>query len=132
MREKVMEPWVVEVVVFVALYGGLTIGVVCGWVSWAKRPEWRSLCWLSSLFSFALATTSFLLSAATITYAQAFKGFAYYDPVLLKIFRWGAGLSLLGVIFGMAGIWRRGPLRWFAPVCAFAMLVYWWMMAALE
>ena len=50
------------------------------------------------------------------TYAVG--GVPFYDPLLLRIYRWGALLSLAGTAFALIGVWRPGPLRWHAPACA--------------
>jgi hypothetical protein len=61
-------------------------------------------------------------------YAQS-AHFAYYDPLLLRIFRWGGLLSLSGMAFEIRGTWRPNPLRWYAPGCALGMLLFWFAMA---
>jgi hypothetical protein len=50
-------------------------------------------------------------------------------PLLLRIFRWGGLLSLAGILFGICGVWRPGPLRWQAPVCGLGTLAFWLLAA---
>ena len=117
-------------VLFVAaIYIALPASMIWGWVRWLKRtqpPTWPSIL---SLIGFALATASGLLATASVLYAHAIGGFPFYDPLLLRIYRWGALLSLSGTLFGLIGVWRPGPLRWHAPVCAVGTLVFWFAAA---
>ena len=76
------------------------------------------------LAGFVLATASALLAVSTIAYAQIHH-FPYYDPLLLRIFRTGALLSLGGIAFGISGVWRPSSTRWYAPTSAVATLAFW-------
>jgi hypothetical protein len=116
----------------VGLYVALPATIVTGWVRWAKRRSLLSVSSVLSLIGFTLATASGLLAVSSLVYAQAIHGFPFYDPLLLRIYGWGAFLSLSGVIFGFAGIWRPSPLRWFAPICASGMFLFWFAMATGE
>jgi hypothetical protein len=69
-------------------------------------------------------TASAILAVGSVGYAQVHH-FPYYDPLLLRVFRWGGLLSLAGVIFGIGGVWRSGSLRWHAPLCGIGMLSFW-------
>jgi len=66
-------------------------------------------------------TVTVALALGSLIYAHAIGGFPYYDPRLLRIYRWGTGLSLLGVVFGIGGVWRRSALRWHAPALSVGM-----------
>jgi hypothetical protein len=85
-----------------------------------------------SLVAFGLATCSGLLALSSIVYAHAIDGFPYYDPRLMRIYGWGGMLSLAGTVLGVVGCWRYNPLRWFAPLCAFGMFVFWAFAATSE
>jgi hypothetical protein len=85
----------------------------------------------SSLLGFILATASAVLAVSSIAYAQVHH-FSYYDPLLLRIFAWGALLSIAGIGFGIGGVWQANSLRWHAPVSGACMLVFWVMMASGE
>ena len=85
-----------------------------------------------SLIGFALATISALLAISTAIYAKAIGGFQFYDPTLLRIYRYGALLSLSGMVFSIAGLWKPSVLRWHAPVCSVGTLMYWFMLASTE
>lgn len=121
---KAIQP--VMVILFViCIYIALPTAMIWGWVRWLKRTQPRSYFSIMSLVGFALATASGLLAAASVSYAHIIGGFPYYDPLLLRIYRWGAVLSLSGMVFGLGGVWRPSPLRWHAPTCAVGTLLFW-------
>src|ERR1700676_1260066 len=113
----------------VAIYLGLPAAIVSGWVHWVRRRPQFTVTSTLSLIGFTLATASGLLAVSSVRYALARHGFQYYDPILLRIFRWGGLLSLSGILFGVCGTWRPSPLRWYAPGCAAGMLLFWFAMA---
>jgi hypothetical protein len=121
-----------EVLFVVGFYLALPAAIVWGWVRWWKRKHPQTRLSILSFVGFALATASALLAVCTVTYAQATSGFSYYDPLLLRIFRWGGLLSLSGTVFALIGAWRSGPLRWHALACAVGTLLFWFISAALE
>lgn len=106
--------------------------LVWGWLRWWKQDDKRNLISIMSLIGFALATASALLAVSTAVYAKAIGGFPFYDPTLLRIYRYGALISLSGIVFAVVGLWRRNALRWHAPVCALGILMYWFMLASTE
>jgi hypothetical protein len=116
----------------ICIYIALPAAMIWGWMRWLKRMQPRSFFSMLSLVGFALATASGLLAAASVSYAHAIGGFPFYDPSLIRIYRWGALLSLSGTVFGLVGVWRPSPLRWHAPTCAVAMLLFWFATAAGE
>jgi len=109
----------------IAIYVALPAAIVVGWIRWVrgKTPE----TWLSglSLLAFTLATFSALLAVTSLIYAHLIGGFPYYDPRLLRFYRWGGILADAGLLLGIVGCWRRNPLRWYAPLCALGMSVFW-------
>jgi hypothetical protein len=80
---------------------------------------------LLSLIGFIFATASALIAVSFLGYAQI-HDFPYYDPLLLRVFRCGALLSLGGIVFGISGAWQPSPLRWHAPAAAVGMLAFWY------
>jgi hypothetical protein len=114
-----------------AFYLGLPTAIVAGWLHWRRRRQQRTAFSTLSLIGFALATASALLAVSSMVYAQS-AHFAYYDPLLLRIFGWGGLLSLSGIVFGICGAWRPSSLRWYAPACALGMLLFWFAMAISE
>jgi hypothetical protein len=109
----------------IGIYIILPTIMIWGWARWSKHKQPRTILSTLSLIGFALGTISGLLAISGMIYARLAGGLPFYDPVLLRIYRWGAVVSLAGMIFGIAGIWRPGPLRWHAPVCALATLIFW-------
>ena len=107
-----------------------SIMLIWGWLEWfngeeSDRPFF--LAFIGLLFS----TASALLAIGSVGYALL-HGFAHYDPLLLRIFRWGLGLSLSGMILGFTGAARPNAIRWQAPLAGFGMLAFWFVMAAGE
>ena len=114
------------------IYLALPVAIVAGWVRWMRRRTSETpFSWLS-LLGFALSTCSALLAVGSVAYDHAIGGFPFYDPRLLRIYRWGNLLSLTGVVLGVVGIWRRSPLRWYAPLCAAGTLAFWFFAAMSE
>jgi hypothetical protein len=118
-------------IMFVFGYLGSPIMLIWGWARWLTQPKLRTIPAILSLISFALATAAALLAVSTIAIAQ-FHHFPYYDPLLLRIFRWGTLLSLGGMVVGVSGVWGRSSLRWHAPVSAAAILTFWILAASFE
>ncbi len=122
-----------NVIVLTVLWFGLLASLppllIWGWARWGKRRGPRTLFSMLSLAGFSLATLSALLAISTLIYGQVIGGFPFYDPRLLKIYRWGALISLVGIIFAIGGAWRSSPVRWHAPACTVGMLLFWIMAA---
>jgi hypothetical protein len=108
-----------------AVYIVLPAAIVAGWIRWVRHRAAETPISLLSLLAFGLATCSGLLALISITYAHAIGGFPYYDPRLLRFYKWGGMLSDAGVVLGIIGCWRRNPLRWYAPLCALGMSAFW-------
>jgi hypothetical protein len=113
----------------VGFYVGVPVLPIWGWVRWLRRTQPRTLPSILSLIGLTLATASALLAISSTLYAHAIGGFPYYDPRLLRIYRWGGLLSLAGIVFGIAGVWRPGPVRWLAPVCSLGTALFWFASA---
>jgi hypothetical protein len=130
---KVMSPFdqVISATLFAVGYLAAPVSLIWGWLRWQKLPMPRTAPSILSLTGFVLATVSGLLAVSTIAYAQIHR-FPFYDPLLLRIFRWGALLSAGGLVFGLAGVWRPSSLRWHAPASGFAMLIFWIVAASGE
>jgi len=98
--------------------------LIWGWARWLGRPKERSVSSILSFIGFILATAAAVLAVLSVAYAQVHH-FPFYDPLLLRIIRWGALLSLVGFLFGISGVWRASSLRWHTPVCALGTLAFW-------
>ena len=114
------------------IYLALLLAIVAGWIGWARRRTSETPFSLLSLVAFGLCTCSALLAVSSVAYAHVIGGFPFYDPRLLRIYRWGTLLSVCGVVFGIVGIWRHSRLRWYAPLCAAGMLLFWFFAASSE
>ena len=106
--------------------------LVWGWVRWARNRDVSDITATLSLVGFCLATVSALLAVSTGLYAMFVRSFPFYDPTLMKIYGWGCLLSLGGILLGLGGIWRKGPLRWHAFACSLGMLLFWFMEMSTE
>jgi|SRR2546428_3974851 len=121
----------IVVILGISMYIAMPVVLVWGWVRWSKCTQPRTVFSTLSLIGFTLATASGLLAIFTIFYAFAI-GFRYYDPPLLRIYRWGLLLSLSGFLFAISGVWRSNPLRWHAPAGAVGMFLFWFVAASSE
>ncbi len=63
-----------------AVYAGVPVLTVWGWVRWSTRTQPRTLFSILSLIGFTLATASGLLAVSSVLYAHAIGGFPFYDP----------------------------------------------------
>jgi hypothetical protein len=117
---------------FICIVVGIPVALVWGWLRWWKQAKARNLFSIMSLIGLSLATAAALLAVSTAIYAKAIGGFPFYDPTLLRIYRYGALLSLSGIVFSFAGLWGPSALRWHAPVCSVGTLMYWFMLASTE
>jgi hypothetical protein len=121
---------VLEVVLFfIVIYLGTPTTMILGWRRWWKAKPRTAMLPVLSLIGLLFGSASLLLAVSSVFYSTMIGGFPYYDPLLLKIYRWGFLLSLSGIIFALAGIWKPSPSRWFAPACSVGMLVFWFAMA---
>lgn len=120
---------IVSAVVITALYGGVPGVMIWGWVRWIRRKQPGTIWSVLSLLGLAFATVSALVAAGSILYAHSIGGFPYYDPRLMRIFRWGGLLSLAALVFAIAGVWKSNPVRWHALGCAVATLFFWFASA---
>ena len=116
---------------FVVGYLTAPITLVWGWVLWLRRPKLWTASSILSFVGFILATLSGLLALSTIAYAQV-RRFPFYDPLLLRIFRMGGLLSVSGLAFGIAGLWRPSSVRWQSAISSFGMLIFWMVAASGE
>jgi hypothetical protein len=119
------------VILFALSYLVSPVLLFWGWVRWLKQSKLRTITSLLSLSGFVLASASALLALLSIPYAQVHR-FGYYDPSLMRIFRWGVFLSFTGLCLGIGGAWRTSSLRWFSPLAALGTLAFWLFSAAGE
>ena|ERR1035437_302413 len=118
-------------VLFVSVGLVTPLVLIWGWTRWVQRPKPKTLTSILSLSGFALATSSAILAASLWAYAHVHP-FGFYDPSLLRIYRWGTMLSLAGLLFAVGGAWRNSSIRWHALICAFGTLSFWILAASGE
>ena len=116
---------------FVLAYVLAPVTLIWGWVRWVRLPKIKTATSLLSLAGFGLASASALLALLSAAYAQVHV-FRFYDPELMRIFRWGFLLSTAGFVFGIGGVWRKSSLRWYALASAVGTLAFWVVAAAGE
>jgi hypothetical protein len=105
---------------------GCLVMMVVGWTKWFEEPRQAGI---SPDYSFI----GMLLSSATVLglfvfgfYAAIFgiRFSAHYD-LLVGIYKFLAPLCAFGLLFGLVGVRRRNPLRWYASSCAFFTACLW-------
>lgn len=119
-------------ILFAVAYLVAPITIIWGWSRWWRSPNIGSATSILALCGFVLASASALLGLMTIGCAQLIHGFRYYDPVLLRIFRIGAMLSLSSIVSALGGVWRANSLRWHSLVAGLSTLSFWIVAAAGE
>lgn len=105
---------------------------VWGWIRWARHEKQWKILPVLSFVAFSLATSSAMLAVASSIYWHWIGGFPFYDPRLMRTYALGMLISLLSLIFALAGVWRQSTLRWHALICSFGTLVYWFALAEAE
>jgi hypothetical protein len=108
------------------------IMLIWGWIRWITLREQIGPPFILSFVGFILSTGSALIAISLVAYALMIRGFGYYDPHLLRIFRWGLLLSLGGVVLGFTGVARQNVLRWHAPLAGLGTLAFWIIAASGE
>lgn len=98
------------------------IMLIWGWARWAGQPKSGTVASILSLVGFSFATASAALAVSSVAYAHHF---GFYDPLLLRIFRWGLLLSLTGILSSIGGVWRQSSLRWHALISGIGTLAFW-------
>ena len=112
--------------VFILFPGGV---LALGWVLWVNRTQPRTVSGVLSLIGFTFTTLSCLLASSSAVYAYAHWMVAR-DYLPIRFVRSGYFLSLGGLGFGITGLWRPSPLRWYAPACALGTLFFWFALAS--
>ena len=103
-----------------------------GWVRTVRRLQQQSIFGWVAIISFLLATVSALLALATFICGQAIGGWPFYDHRLLRLYAWGAAISIVALILGVISCFKRNPLRWVAPLASLGMFLFWFGAAASE
>ncbi len=125
-----------SIVLYTVLFGlGYLVAptmLVWGWARWVKRrPRSWTIITTLSFVGFLLSTASALFALWVIWYGAAggfISSHANYSPnygLFYQFIRRGIVLSLLGIVFSVGGVWRRGAVRWLAPASAVGTLAFW-------
>jgi hypothetical protein len=117
------------IIIAVIAYVGVPTALFSGWIHWARSPREKGVFYLLSLTGYALGTLSALLAIGLLVLSFVRGGFPYYDPLLLRFYRWGLSISVISFLIGCAGMWKKGALRWHAPGLATSMLLVWFIWA---
>jgi hypothetical protein len=116
-----------------ALFLGLPLVIfaraIWRWLRASPRigvPAWRGYV---AMVGIGLAGVSALLWVVSLIWARAIGGFPFYDPVLLRFYRWGFLTSALGLFVSLVG---KGKLRWPTTGLSLLMSMLWFMAATGE
>ncbi len=82
-------------------------------------PIWRAI---AGIASSGTGTASAILYYSTAVYARLIGGFPFYDPALLRIYRYGALSALLGVLLAVLA---KGRVRVGAISLSIFILLLW-------
>ena len=86
-------------------------------------PAWRSYVAFAAT---AFVGLSALLWVISLVWARVIGGFPFYDPILLRFYRWGFLTGAVGLLTSLIG---KGKLRW--PSCGLsALMIFLWFAAA--
>ena len=116
------------------LFGGLWVGlppaalILILWHGMRRSPRVAEPTWRGyfAIVAAGLAGISVALWVGSFVWAHRIGGFAYYDPVLMRFYRWGSVTGLGGLVCGFGG---AGKLKW--PVCGLAtIMTLLWLIAA--
>ena len=107
------------------------VALIWGWKRWLSQPRSKSVSSILSLMGVIFATASAVLAGGLIVYSS-FHHFPFYDPLLMKAFGSGAILSVVGLLFGLGGLWGKSVFRWYAPISSVGMLAFWILAASGE
>ena len=108
------------------------IATIFGWYRWTGAEPDTSIVGVLSLSGHSFATLSLLLAVAAVFVGDTLGGFRFWDPSLLKIYRVGLALSVVGLTLAICGAWKSGPLRWSAPLAALGAMLFWFASAMTE
>jgi hypothetical protein len=91
----------------------------------ARRSRQHDTSLVFAIASFSLVTPSVIIAVSSMLYARKIGGFPYYDPLLMRIFRWGFCLSLAAVMITLKGVPRRSANRWILLTLSIGTLTFW-------
>src|SRR5438105_912834 len=86
---------------FTVIYVGTPVSMILGWRQWWKLKQRPTVLPSLSLIGLVFGSASVFLAASSLFYSMIIGGFPYYDPRLLRIYRWGFVLSMSGIVFAI-------------------------------
>jgi hypothetical protein len=102
------------------------VTMLAGWIKWFRGPHQPGVFPKLSFIGMSLTSATVFGLLAFAIYAVIFGvRFSVHYELLVSIYRFFALLCMLGFLFGLVGVWRRSPLRWLAPACAFCTACIW-------
>ena len=105
---------------------GCLVTMVVGWTKWFEEPHQTGTFTRFSLVGMFLSSATVFGLLVFAIYAEVFGViFSVHYDLLVRIYKLFAPLCVLGFLFGLVGVWRRSPLRWYAPACAFFTACLW-------
>jgi hypothetical protein len=112
------------IVVDILCYGAIAFVLAFG-INWARRSPKQDTSLVFAIASFSLVTGSVAIAISSMLYARKIGGFPHYDPMLMRILRWGFCLSLAAVIIAYKGVPRRSTNRWLLLTLSIGMMMFW-------
>jgi len=95
------------------------ITMLVGWTAWYEGPHQSGVLPKFSLIGMSLTTVTFFGLCAFAIYAEVWGVIlSVHYGLLVGIYKLLAPPCVLGLAFGLIGVWRPNPLRWYAPACA--------------
>jgi hypothetical protein len=122
---------IVAMLIIACVTIGLPFLMVAGWFTWVRKKQSVTVSSILSAIGFTLGSVSVVLATSTVLYAHTIRGFPYYDPMLLGIYRTGFMLSFLALGCSFGGFWYPSVVRRHALVLSGGMLLF-WIFAALS
>ncbi len=95
-------PFLITVVVVAGLTGS-SVAVLSSIRRADAKPSWRAR---AQVGAWAVASISAFLFLGTSVYARVNGGVTYWDPTLMRIYRYGALTAMFGLATGLLGVGR--------------------------
>lgn len=103
------------------------IAVAFGWVRVIQTGWPKALLPRLSFVAHVIATISLVTAIILLVLLHASNNFDDSSPIAMTMFLWLFRGSIAALVLGIAGAFRSGPLRWFAPLAAFTSILPWFI-----
>ncbi len=114
------------IAVVVAGLTGSSVAVLSSSRRADAKPSWRAR---AQVGAWAMASISAFLFLGTSVYTRGNGGFAYWDPTLMRIYRYGTLTAMVGLVTGLLGV---GRVRATIVGLSGTMLLVWFIVASGE